>query len=207
MSVKIISASYEILSEIDGEKILKNIERAGRTCYKSEDLITTDSAKTFVEMILKRNHLAVIEHESVSVKFVFDRGVSHEIVRQRLCSFAQESTRFCNYSKDKFDNSITVIDISSHLKNKKSFDVWLNAMEKAQEAYLKLIELGEAPQIARSVLPNSLKTEIVVTANLREWRLIFSQRAAPAAHPQMREVMIPLLDEFRKRIPIIFDNI
>ncbi|RQW76774.1 MAG: FAD-dependent thymidylate synthase [Methanothrix sp.] len=192
---------------MDGEKILKNIERAGRTCYKSEDLITIDSAKTFVAMILKRGHLSVIEHESISVKFVIDRGVSHEIVRHRLSSFSQESTRYCNYAKDKFGQSITVINIANHLTNKASFDVWLQAMEDAQEAYLTLIDLGNPPQIARSVLPNSLKTEIVVTCNLREWRLIFQQRTAAGAHVQMREVMDPLLVEFRKRIPVIFDNI
>jgi thymidylate synthase (FAD) len=204
-AVTIVKPGFIIIDEIDGDKILKSIERKGRYCYKSEDKITADSSKQFVKMIIDKGHLAVIEHEKISVVFTIDRGVSHEVVRHRLASFAQESTRYCNYSKDKFGNSITVIDIIPHLKNKLSFNVWLNAMEDAQRHYFKMLEYGETPQIARSVLPNSLKTEIVVTCNLREWREIFKQRTAAAAHPQMREVMQPLLEELRNLIPIIFD--
>lgn len=205
--MRITNSSYEILSEIDGEKMMKNIEIAGRTCYKSEDKITIDSATKFVEMITKRGHLSVIEHEKITVRFVFDRGISHEMVRHRLTSFSQESTRYCNYSNDKHDNQITVIGLSQYLKNENSLNVWMDAMKSAEDAYFKLIELGETPQIARSVLPNSLKTEIVVTANLREWRTIFKQRTSKAAHPQMRELMCPLLDELKQKLPIIFDDI
>lgn len=205
MSINIVKPGFVIVDEIDGDKILKSIERKGRCCYKSEDKITDDSAKTFVKMIVDKNHLAVIEHEKISVLFTFDRGVSHEIVRHRLASFAQESTRYCNYSKDKFGHTITVVDITPHLKNELSFNEWLNAMEDAQRHYFKMLEYGESPQIARSVLPTSLKTEIVVTCNLREWREIFKQRTSSAAHPQIREVMIPLLEELRKLIPVIFD--
>jgi thymidylate synthase (FAD) len=205
--MKLVKASYEILSDIDNFTILKNIEIAGRTCYKSEEKITEDSAGKFVEMVIKCGHLSVIEHEKITVRFIFDRGVSHEIVRHRLASFSQESTRYCNYSKDKHDNQITSIDISCHFKNKDSFDVWFDSIENSEKAYLTLIELGESPQIARSVLPNSLKTEIVVTANLREWRLILTQRTASAAHPQMTEVMRPLLNELKNKLPIIFNDI
>ena len=158
-------------------------------------------------MISKRGHNSVIEHEYLSVRFIFDRGVSHEMVRHRLASFSQESTRYCNYSKTKFNKEINVIDISKHLVGEKSFNIWCEAMEAAQKYYFMLIDAGEKPEIARSVLPNSLKTEIVVTANLREWKTIFKQRAAKTAHPQMREVMKPLLQELYYKIPVIFDDI
>lgn len=205
--MKKVKPSYEILSKIDGEEILKSIEVAGRTCYKSEERITKGSAEKFVQMIINRNHVSVIEHEKITVKFIFDRGISHEMVRHRLCSFSQESTRYCNYTKDKFSNEITVIDISDHVKTWNAEKVWKNAMNDAERHYNRLIELGESPQIARSVLPNSLKTEIVVTANLREWRLIFKLRTSSAAHPQIREVMTPLYEELKGRIPVIFDDL
>ena len=201
------NSSYKILSEIDSEKMMKSIEIAGRTCYKSDDRITSDSSNKFVEMIIKSGHLTVIEHEKITIRFIFDRGISHEIVRHRLASFSQESTRYCNYSKDKHDNQITVIGLSQYLKNEESLKAWMDAMEYAEKAYFKLIKLGESPQIARSVLPNSLKTEIVVTANLREWIVILTQRTANAAHPQIREVMRPLLAELKSRLPVIFNNI
>lgn len=205
--MRVENSSYEILSEIDSDKMMKNIEIAGRTCYKSEDKITMDSATKFVEMISKRGHLSVIEHEKITVRFVFDRGISHEMVRHRIASFSQESTRYCNYSNDKFDKQITVIGLRQYLKSEESLGVWIGAMEAAEKAYFKLIELGETAQIARSVLPNSLKTEIVVTANLREWCLILTQRTANAAHPQIREVMRPLLDELKEKLPAIFNKV
>lgn len=202
--MKVINSSYKILTNIDGDRIMKNIEVAGRTCYKSEHRITRDSAHEFVRMIIKKGHLSVLEHESISVRFIFDRGVSHEMVRHRIASYSQESTRYCNYSKDKYDNSITVIDIKNHFKSHEGLRIWEEAMQSAEGAYLALLEQGESPQIARSVLPNSLKTEIVVTANLREWITIFTQRTSKAAHPQMREVMIPLLADLANQIPAIF---
>ena len=205
--MRVENSSYEILSEIDSEKMMKNIEIAGRTCYKSEDKITMDSATKFVEMIVKRGHLTVIEHEKLTVRFVFDRGISHEIVRHRLASFSQESTRYVNYTKDKQGSEISVIDIREHVKTLEAYEVWLEAMDAAEKYYFKLIELGETPQIARSVLPNSTKTEIVVTANLREWCLILTQRIASAAHPQIREVMRPLLDELKTKLPAIFNSV
>ena len=196
-----------IESHVDSDYILKQIELAGRTAYKSEDKITNDSAKDFVKMILKRGHLSVIEHQSVSVRFICDRGVSHEIVRHRLASYTQESTRYCNYTKGKFGNEITVIEPCFWSQDDEKYRVWRQTIEMIEAGYNRLVELGATPQEARSVLPNSLKTEIVVTMNLREWRHFFTMRTSAAAHPQMREVAIPLLKEFQKQIPIIFDDV
>lgn len=204
--MKLVKASYEILSKIDREEILKAIEVAGRTCYKSEDKITEESAGKFVEMISNRNHYSVLEHQSISVRFICDRGVSHEIVRHRIASFSQESTRYCNYSKDKFGNELTFIDIVDHMSDIQ-YREWLEAMKQSESNYLIQIQAGCSPQIARSVLPNSLKTEIVVTANLREWKEIFRQRTSKAAHPQMREIMIPLCEELQIKLPEIFGDI
>lgn len=215
--MKIIKPSYEILTPISdgGIKELQHIEKIGRVCYKSEDRITDDgeSAKKFVKMLISNGHEAMIEHSSLSVKFVVDRGVSHELVRHRIASFAQESTRYCNYSKDKFGNEITVIlpcffDTGMGiLSNSLVYQEWKLACECAEERYFNLLKMGATPQQARTVLPNSLKTEITITANYREWRNFFKLRTAEASHPQMREVTIPLLKELKTFIPIIFDDI
>lgn len=200
--MKVISPYSEILTPIDRIKILSCIEKIGRVCYKSEDKITEDSASKFVKMLIQRGHEAMIEHFSISVKFVCDRGVSHEIVRHRIASYAQESTRYCNYSNDKFGNEITVIEPFG-LKPGQYY-YWLKSCEMAEDSYLKMLYYGTSPEMARSVLPNSLKTEIVVTMNLREWRHFFKLRTALAAHPQMRELTIPLFEEFCKQLPEIF---
>lgn len=217
--MKIINEGYVIETELNGEAILKHIEKCGRTCYKSEQNITEDSAKQMIKMLIKNGHESVLEHFSFSVRFINDRGVSHEEVRHRIASFSQESTRYCNYSSDKFDSGITYISIvngielDTKMKAMSSdiindiFNEWYSACEDAERHYLKMIELGATPQIARSVLNNSTKTEIVITANLREWRTILKQRTAKAAHPQMRAVMIPLLKELKTLIPVVFDNI
>jgi thymidylate synthase (FAD) len=215
--MKLIRPYYQILSKIDGSEILRSIERAGRTCYKSEDLITYKSAEKFIEMLVSRGHESVLEHEKLSILFVCDRGVSHELVRHRIASFSQESTRYCNYSKDKFDNQLTFI-IPKWLRFKegsyeRSFTmvleeaIWFNSCLDSERRYNKLITGGWQPQEARSILPTSLKTEIVVTANIREWRTIFKQRTAKAAHPQMRELMCPLLDELKTIVPVLFNDI
>ena len=205
--MKIINPSFEILSPVDGQAILQHIERCGRVCYKSEDKITDTSAQTFVGSIIKRGHEAVLEHASVTVKFVVDRGVSHEIVRHRLAAYCQESTRYCNYSKGKFGEEITVIEPCFWDKDSDLMKDWRSAMRMAENHYLGLLHQGASPQEARSVLPNSLKTEVVMTANLCEWRHFFKLRTAPAAHPQMREVAIALLKEFQKLVPVVFDDI
>lgn len=207
--MKIIKAGYEILTNISdgGIEELQHIEKIGRVCYKSEDKITEDgeSAKQFVQMIINRGHEAMIEHSSLSVKFIVDRGVSHELVRHRIASFAQESTRYCNYSKDKFDNGVTFI--KPFFFDDTEYQRWIAAMADAESAYLDLLNSGATPQEARSVLPNSTKTEITITANYREWRNFFRLRTTKAAHPQMREVTIPLLKELKEKLPIIFDDI
>lgn len=200
---KIIEPSFEILTPINGEQILKHIELCGRVCYKSENLITEDSAKRFVEKITQRNHQSVLEHFNITVKFITDRGISHEIVRHRLASFSQESTRYCAYNKDKFGNEITVIRASN--LNDEQYKLWKVGIEDAEMVYFQLLDNGSTPEIARSVLPTCLKTELVVTANLREWKHIFEMRCAEAAHPDIRKIMIPLREEFRKLIPVIFD--
>ena len=209
--MRIIEPSYEILTEISkgGIQELQHIEKIGRVCYKSEDKITEDgeSAKNFVKMLIGRGHEAMIEHSSLSVKFIVDRGVSHELVRHRIASFAQESTRYCNYSKDKFDNGVTFIKPFFFEKETEEYKEWVNAMEDAEDYYLELINMGKTPQEARSVLPNSTKTEITITANYREWRSFFKLRTAKAAHPQMQEVTRPLLKELKEKLPIIFDDI
>lgn len=205
--MKVISPSYEILSMPEGGSILKQIELAGRTCYKSEDRITVDSAKGFVERILSSGHHSVIEHVNITVRFICDRGVTHELVRHRLASYSQESTRYANYSKEKFGSEITLIKPLFWQESSPEYSVWLETMEQLEKAYFKLIEIGASPEQARSVLPNSLKTEIVMTCNLREWRHVFSLRCSPAAHPQMRQIMLPLLADFHKRIPVLLDDL
>lgn len=206
--MKIISPSFEILDEINGKEMLKRLEKAGRTCYKSEDKITDESAEGFVHMLIfDKHHESVIEHEKVTVRVICDRGVSHEIVRHRIASYSQESTRYCNYSKDKFDNGVTFIKPCFFEKGTINYEHWFNAMTIAENIYLQLIDNGATPQEARSVLPNSLKTEIVMTMNLREWRHFFKLRTSEAAHPQMREIAIPMLLEFNRLIPVVFEDL
>lgn len=209
----IIEPGFEILA-ISPSDPLALLELAGRTCYKSEDKIAPGTAEKFCGRILESQHESVIEHASMTVRFVCDRGVSHEIVRHRLASFSQESTRYCNYSKDKFGKEITVIlpcfwakDYRDPRLCSNEFLAWKTACEASEKYYFQLVELGAQPQEARSVLPNSLKTEIVVTANLREWRHIFRLRCSSKAHPQMRELMVPLLAQVRERIPVIFEGV
>lgn len=205
--MKIIEPYYEIMDEIQAMDILKKIEKFGRICYKSEKKITEDSAEKFVRNILKNGHESVIEHEKISVKFVCDRGVTHEIVRHRLASYSQESTRYCNYSNEKFGSELTFIRPVFWKNDEKKMKIWENSMKEIEDTYNKLIEMGAQPQEARSILPNSLKTEIIVTMNMREWRHFFKLRTSVQAHPQMRQIAIPLLEEFKKEIPVIFEDI
>lgn len=205
--MQIIDARYEILDKIDGMEVLKKIERVARTCYKSEEYIKEGSAERLVKSLIDRGHEAMLEHYSFSIKFVCDRGVSHEIVRHRMASFAQESTRYCNYSKDKFGNELTFIKPCFFEKGEQKYNIWEISMERAEKTYFNLLSVGCTPEQARSILPNSIKTEIVMTANLREWRHFFKLRTAQAAHPQMRELTIPLLKELKEKIPVMFDDI
>lgn len=198
--MKIINASYKIETPIDGKQILKRIEKAGRTCYKSEDRITDESAKAFVRTLIERWHESVLEHESIAVRFICDRGISHEIVRHRLASYSQESQRYVRYNDD-------IEFINPHMPNAKAHEAWQELCERAEETYKELLSYGVQPEQARSVLPNSVKTELVMTANLREWRHFLKLRTAKAAHPQMRELTVPLLKELQERIPVVFDDI
>lgn len=205
--MKIINASYKIETPIDSKQILKRIEKAGRTCYKSEDRITEESAEAFVRMLIQRGHESVLEHESITVRFICDRSISHEIVRHRLASFSQESTRYCNYSGDRFGSELTFIKPCFLKDGTSEFGSWVMAMNFSEFAYFDMLVEGCTPQEARSVLPNSTKTEIVMTANLREWRHFLKLRTAKAAHPQMRELTVPLLHELQEWIPVVFDDI
>lgn len=205
--MKIINPSAEIMSATPD--LEKCIEFSGRVCYKSEDKITDDSACAFVSKIRSINHESVLEHGAITVKFICDRGVTHELVRHRIASFSQESTRYCNYSKDKFGNELTFIDPRGGFPemSDEEYVVWATAMVNAETAYFHMLDLGSKAQLARDVLPNSLKTEIVMTTNPREWRHVFKLRCAEAAHPQMREVMLPLRAEFAKRWPALFGDL
>lgn len=219
----LIKPSYEILSFVCSSEL---IEKAGRTCYKSECKGDPDA---FVRMINSRNHASVLEHSFISVKFIIDRGVSHELVRHRLCSFSQESTRYCKYNKKGivyiippwFDLAEGKYNISNFygthyiVKDNKDLKIdyetpeyiWLLSLNYCEKSYNELIKYGQQPQQARSVLPNSLKTEIVTSTNAREWRHIFNLRCHKSAHPQIRQVMIPLLKDFQQLSPALFDDI
>ena len=209
--MRIIEPYIIVEAPLNGNEILALIEKAGRTAYKSEDRITSKSAESFIKMIIERGHYSVIEHYSLSVRVICDRGVSHEIVRHRLASYTQESTRYCNYTKGKFGNELTVIKPifwnSNTSSDNEKYNIWKSTIKFIEDSYNSLIKLGATPQEARSILPNSLKTEIVMTMNLREWRHFFELRTSSAAHPQMREIAVPILREFQSRIPIIFDDI
>ena len=205
--MKIIEPSFEILDDIDGAKMLTSVERSARICYKSEHLITDDSAAAFIKRILQHGHESTIEHEKITVKIICDRGVTHELVRHRIASYSQESTRYCNYANDKFQNEITVIKPCFWDENSEHYAQWQAAMQAAEDAYIALINSGATAQEARAVLPNSLKTEIIVTMNLRAWRHFFRLRTAKASHPQMREIACMMLQGFQAAVPVLFDDL
>lgn len=202
--MKIVDQSIEIIDDINCIEIFKKIEKIGRVAYKSEDKITDDSYINFIKMIMKNNHLSVIEHISISVHITTDRAIANELIRHRIASYTQESTRFCNYNKDKFNSEITFIN--------QGFDddysiYWINFLSDCEKTYLSLIERCVKPQFARSVLPLCLKTEIVATMNLRQWLHFFKLRTALNAHPMMIELAKMILVRFKKEIPIIFDEV
>lgn len=207
--MKIIKQNHEFLTPINGLEIMKDIEIAARTCYKSEDKISDGSAETLCKSLVGRHHYAMIEFgPSITIRFITDRGVTHELVRHRLCSFAQESTRYVGYDKGKFGSECVFIepvwlnDVSSQ-----SYKLWEDSMLASERYYMELRQLGWKPEQARSVLPNSLKTEIIVKANLREWAHVLTLRTDKAAHPQIRHLMIPVLNTFKQELPILFGDI
>lgn len=179
------------------------IEAAGRTCYRSTPGFNTAGA--FCKMLIARGHESVLEHAFATFRIVCDRGVSHELVRHRIASFSQESTRFCNYAKDHFGKELTFVEPPGLTGGAR--DEWLTAVSSAELRYLALIEMGQPPEIARSVLPTCLKTQLVMTANFREWRTVLRQRCSPKAHPQMREIARMLLDQLLVIAPDVFDDL
>lgn len=207
--VKIVEPSVEIITEINGDKILKTIERAARTCYKTEDNISEDasSAKKMISKLIEMGHTAMIEFADVHVILTADTGVLKDLTRHRHCSFAVESTRYCNYSKGKFGNEITVIKPCNIEEGTKEYDLWLDCMNNIETTYNQMAELGCKPDQLRMLLPHSLKCNINLKANIREWRHIFSLRCAKAAHPSVQEIMKMVLVEFHKQIPILFDDL
>jgi thymidylate synthase (FAD) len=198
----IIPQSYTIETSTDHiGNMARRIERIGRVCYKSEDKITNTSADAFVKKIIVSGHESVIEHEHITVRFICDRGVSHELVRHRIASYSQESTRYCNYSttKNKDIQLIHPKGLTDAQRERREAHYW-----NVQSLYEQEISEGIAPQIARGILPTSLKTEIVMTANLREWRFVTKIRGAAGAHPQMIELMVPLRNELHGLLPLVF---
>ena len=230
--MKLIKPSTKILTPINGDEIIKTIANIARTCYKSEANSTKEKDEALVKNLIKSKHEAMIEFYDITVKFTCDRGVSHEIVRHRLASFAQESTRYCRYTKNKFNNGLTFIipswinlpegdytywdgdwvdmnklKINLPAEGSKPVSNWLFAMEHADTTYKILINQGWKPEQARMVLPMSIKTEINMKANLREWRHFFNLRCSQAAHPDIRVLALDLLKQFHEVIPIIFDDL
>lgn len=220
--MKIIKQNWEFEHIfLQGDDMLRFLEKCGRTCYKSEDKITPESAKIFLKKIIDSEHHSVIEHFNISVRIITDRGVTHELVRHRIAAHSQESTRYCRYNKEKFGNELTVIlpvwfydyytlgyphkHPESNIE--KGYLEWYTACKNSEKSYFGLLNLGQSSQQARSVLSNSLKTEIITTMNLRSWRNFFQQRCSIKAHPQMRDLALSMLIEFKKRFPIIFDDI
>lgn len=204
--MKILSSGeFEILPYY--KDILQRLERAGRMSHKSEDKITKKSASEFILKLINMGHESVLEHEVISVRIICDRGVSHEWVRHRIASYTQESTRYCDYSIKKRNEGIHVIVPLTFGLETEKFQVWKEAMLAADHAYHRLRGLGATPQMARSVLPNSLKTELICTMNIREWRHFFRQRAVPAAHPQMRALAWPILEAFCKKWNVLFEDV
>jgi thymidylate synthase (FAD) len=195
-------------------EMLMLVEEAARLCYQSEAKDGENFDAKFIRKKVDAGHESVIEHSMISVRVICDRGVSHEIVRHRLASYSQESTRYCNYGKDKFEHEIKVIDLATgfcyDLNNPNDlakYQEWQAAMADAERHYMRMLELGASPQEARSVLPNSTKTEIMMSMNFREWRHFFSLRAEMHAHPQMKEISIPMLVKFKHIAPVMFEDI
>lgn len=189
-------------------RILNKLERYARVCYKSEDKMSNEGNPDFLKNKVRQGHESIIEHEKATVMMIIDRGVSHELVRHRVgAAYSQESTRYCSYNKDKFGNEITVIEPYFFADRPEACSLWQEACRFAEQRYMDMLKNGCSAQEARSILPNSLKTEIVVTYNLREWRHFFRLRCDAASHPQMRQVAIPLLLYFKEKLPALFADV
>ena len=199
--MKIIEPSAVLMRDFDGAEVMKFLEKCGRTAYQSAKNITNDSAEKFIRNLIKRGHESVLEHFSATFKIICDRGVMAELTRHRLVSFTIESTRFNDYSKGE------LTFIRPNFFDDRQYDVWLWAMDTAESNYKKTRERGATPEQARAILPNSLKTEIIMTCNLREWRHILKLRTAKDAHPQMRQVAEMILAALKRKLPVIFEDI
>lgn len=209
--MKLIEPQIFIESSVNQDEIMKFIEKAGRVCYKSEDKITESSAINFIRKIMESGHESVIEHYTITVRVICDRGVSHEIVRHRIASYSQESTRYCNYTQNKYGSELTFIlpnfwNSDSEL-DKEKMEIWKSCMDEVEKQYVRLIQLGAKPEEARAILPNSIKTELVMTMNLREWRHFLKLRTSKRAHPQMRQIAMMILNEFKRIFPVFIEDI
>ena len=202
--MKIIKPLVELMTPIDTDGVMKRLELIGRVCYKSESRITDDSAANFIGGVIKRGHESIIEHVSLTFRIICDRGVSHEIVRHRLASYTQASTRYCNYASDKFGGELTFIKPYFWNRDEVLYTVWYEMMSAIESTYLRMVRQGAKPERARSILPNSLATELIMTANLREWRHFLKLRTAKDAHPQMREVALMIQNILADKLPVIF---
>ena len=205
--MKIIEPTVELVQDLNAAEIMKHIERAGRVCYKSESNISDTSAEKFISNIIKSGHESVIEHVSITFKIICDRGISHEIVRHRLASYSQESSRYCDYSGDKFGGELTFIKPCFWTEDDENFLLWRQTMEILEKNYLQMRQNGARPEQARAILPNSLKTELFMTANLREWRHFLKLRTSKRAHPQMRQIALKIFEILNEKLPVIFSDI
>ena len=207
--VKLIEPSVEIVSDVDGDKILKHIELCARNCYKSEGNITEDtsSAIKMIGKLIELDHTAMIEHFSITVRLICDVGVYKDLTRHRHCSFAIESTRYCNYSKGKFGNELTFIKPCNMDDTKGIYHTWLRTMKDIENAYMQMSEFGALPDQLRMILPHSTAASVIMTANMRELRHMFKLRCAKQAHPSVRQVMLMLLKEVHSKIPVLFDDL
>lgn len=203
--MKIVKPSTTLFG-VRYKEALEITEMAGRVCYRSEDKITEGSAEDFIRRLIKRGHESVLEHASVTAKVICDRGVSHQIVRHRIAAYSQESTRYCNYSLEKFGQEITVVEPLFFEPGTKQYDTWRTACKFAEIAYFGLLDAGATAEEARLVLPHSVKTTLVMTYNIRQWRHFFRERTSPAAHPQMREIANMLLEKFQRLYPVFFED-
>ena len=204
--MKVIKPYIEV-EKIDGIDIMKKIEKACRTCYRSEGNITEDSYKKLLTNCITRGHESVLEHEKVTVRMCTDIGVYKDLTRHRIASFSIESTRYCNYGKDKFENEIKFIKPCNIEENTELYSEWIDACKTIEEKYLNMAKIGATPDQMRMILPHSTAAELVMTANIREWKHILTLRTTNHVHPSVRQVMIPLLLHFKREMPEIFGEI
>ena len=203
--MKIVEPWVEV-EKIDGTKIMKRIERACRTCYRSEGKITEDSYKNLIKNCITRGHESVLEHEKVTVRIYSDIGSYKDLTRHRFASFSVESTRYCSYDQDKYGNEIKFIN-PVYIEDKKVYELWQKTMQEIEKNYIEMKKLGATTDMCREVLPHSTAAEYTMTANIREWKHIFSLRANNHVHPSIRQIMIPLLKYFQKEMPEIFGDV